>query len=71
MGEYDLVIHRPNGSTGNLTEAEGNDTIGVANTVPTLPPCTFVRSEMNGGQMGRIPVAGFVTQARLPPRPAG
>jgi len=50
VGPFDLYIHVPDGSLGELTETEGNDTIATANAVPALPACTVVYSEATGNQ---------------------
>ncbi len=50
IGPFDLYIHVPDGSLGELTETEGNDTIATATPVPALPACTVVYSEATGNQ---------------------
>jgi hypothetical protein len=67
---YDVYIHRPDGSSGNLTESETNDTISGANAVPTLPPCTLAYSEVLGNQRpGLYPYTGDAI--KIPPASAG
>jgi hypothetical protein len=52
VGPFDLYIHVPDGSLGQLTEMNDatNDTIFGAESVPALPACTQVYSEATGNQ---------------------
>jgi|GEM_PF-7104518 len=52
VGPFDLYIHVPDGSLGQLTEMNDatNGTIAGAESVPALPACTQVYSEATGNQ---------------------
>jgi hypothetical protein len=52
VGPFDLYIHVPDGSLGQLTEMNDatNGTIFGAESVPALPACTQVYSEATGNQ---------------------
>lgn len=60
IGAFDLYIHVPNGSLGQLTEANdtGNGTIAGAEAVPVLPTCTAVYSEAPGSPNPQRPGFG-------------
>ena len=52
IGPFDLYIHVPDGSMGQLMESNdvGNNSIAGAESVPALPTCTAVYSEATGNQ---------------------